>query len=317
MARLVPMTAKRWTVVAVLLCLLAVAVLIRWRLGTRAGEGGSAQQDEGDRAVQLGTRAPEGGLALAAPRSRPRFVFNKGDVLTYQVHVSREGSAEGGALTWGSTTEAELVLAVQSVRADGIAEIKLTATGKGKETMGDETTLLDEARARPFILVAEPNGGIVELRDAAGKKISVWEAVEGPYTWTANTEILAHWVGDYALSGLHLPEKLPAPGQEYTGAYKWDAGGDSHCMKIELEDVSVTFVYKGPGKYDGRACLVFTCNQPYGGRSRYRISLPTTFYFDDEQGRLLAVEQGGKYGWLGVQSTVAESVKLVAPVAAN
>jgi hypothetical protein len=83
-------------------------------------------------------------------------------------------------------------------------------------------------------------------------------------------------------------------------------------MKIELRSIPARFIYKGPSKYEGRDCLVFTCEMKASGPQNTGISIPTTFYFDDKGGRLLAVEQRAKN--LGRDKmTIDETVRLVVP----
>jgi hypothetical protein len=254
-------------------------------------------------------------LAAASSQSGPRFVFQKGDVLTYQVHCSMKGtSATGGEkAAYASALEGKLVLTVQSVRADGTAEVKLTATGKGKITMADETMPLDEEPASPLIAVVKPNGAIVELRDERGEKTGLLQSMENLFG--ASTQIQTLLIFNYTLFGLQLPAKLPAPGKSYAGTYKQEhgTGADFDSMKIQLQNVPQKFVYKGPGKYEGRDCLVFTCEMKASGPQNTGISIPTTFYFDDKEGRLLAVEQHAKN--LGREKmTIDETVRLVVPM---
>lgn len=256
--------------------------------------------------------------SAAASQAAPRFVFKKGDVLTYEVRTNAKGvSTMGGEeAAYASVLEGKLVLSVQSVRADGTAQVKLTATGQGKMTMGDETTPLDEGPASPLILVVNPNGAIVGLRDEQGNKTSFLQSLKDLFA--APTQIQLLWMANYALFGLQLPERLPAAGKTFTGTYKDEhgAGSDFESMKVQLRNVSQMIVYKGLGKHEGHDCLVFTCNMKGPGPQDSGISVPTSFYFDDKAGRLLAVEQHAKN--LGKDNmTVDQTVRLVPAAAVN
>jgi hypothetical protein len=253
--------------------------------------------------------------ALAAPPQRgPRFVFKQGDVLTYDVHISMKGTSSSGgqAAGYASLADGNLMLTVRSLRADGTAEIQLTATGKGKMTVGGESTALDEEPATPLIAVVRPNGAIVEVRDTKGKKTSLFESMENLFA--AGTQIQMLLIGNYALFGLQLPAKLPAVGGQWTGTYKAEQGSSKSLnledMKIELKSVPVTFVYKGPGKYEGRPCFVFTGEPKIYESAGAKFGIPTAFYFDDNAGRLLALEQHAKNVGKD-RATVDETVKLV------
>ena len=225
---------------------------------------------------------------MANAAGAPRFSFREGQKLTYQMalHTVTHAGPQAGDR---SDVQGKAVLEVRSVDNEGIAEIAVTASGKGRIVsrmlMGGSPPAL---HTEPYALVftVKPNGSITGLQDADGNQ-ATGIGLFRPAMTNAGATLEMQVISGYTLFGFQLPEKLPAPGKEYTGYTKeentqFNQGG---VTSLELKPVPVKYTFVGPRKYKGRDCLAFS------GKT---TGLPEVFYFDDKNGQLVGLESHAK-----------------------
>jgi hypothetical protein len=220
---------------------------------------------------------------LANAAGAPRYSFREGQKLTYQValHSVTHAGPQAGDRT---DVEGKAVLEVRSVDKKGVAEIAVTASGKGKIVSRMLTGLPPALQTEPYTLIftVKPNGSITGLRDADGNQATGIGLFGATMTNAgAALEMLA--LGGYTLFGFQLPQKVPAPGKQYTGYTqeentKFNQGG---VTSLELKPVPVKYTFVGPRKYKGHDCLAFSGNS---------TGVPQVFYFDDKSGQLVGIE---------------------------
>lgn len=222
---------------------------------------------------------------IANAAGAPRFSFREGQELTYQMalHTFAHAGPQAGDRT---DVEGKAVLEVRSVDNKGIAEIAVTASGKGKIvsrmlTGGSPPALQTERYT--LVFTVKPNGSITGLRDADGNQ-ATGIGLFGAAMTSAGAALEMCMVSGYTLFGFQLPQELPAPGKQYTGYTqeentKFNQGG---VTSLELKPVPVKYTFVGPREYKGRDCLAFSGKEPTG--------LPEAFYFDDKNGQFVGLE---------------------------
>jgi len=225
-------------------------------------------------------------LALVASTgiaaSAPHFVFRKGDVLTYGVTVRAGDQALDGIVT----------LTVLEAKADGTARIELAASGTGRLTINGRLTPLEEARSS-VVMVAKPNGTILQFLDSSGRPVSMKERRKSLFAADG-------LVGDKVavmrtLFGLQLPSTSVAIGGKWTGYQQAESAtsADLQHWQTQLEPVPVTYTFAGTREYQGRSCMVITYSVPAMSPDGTMSSIPTTIFFDASRGQVVGTTTGG------------------------
>ena len=243
---------------------------------------------------------------MANAAGAPRYSFREGQKLTYQMalHTFAHAGPQAGDRT---DVEGKAVLEVRSVDNKGIAEIAVTASGKGKIVsrmlMGGRAQAL-QTEPYTLILTVKPNGSITGLQDADGNQ-ATGIGLFRPAMTNAGAALGVWMVSGYTLFGLQLPDKLPTPGKQYTGYQQEELTqfNERGLTSFELKPLPVKYTFVGPRKYKGRDCLAFSGKT--GG-------LPGAFYFDDKNGQLVGLESHVKKA--GASKTDADATAVLVKV---
>ena len=239
--------------------------------------------------------------ALGA-QAAPRFVFHKGDKLTYQFSSDFSSSAGGQSMTGNLSGVA--TLQVLSVSKDGTAKIKMVTAGSGSFEGGGQSMPLSDGAPSGVLLTVKPNGVITQIQATNGKVTSAFGDVGGDLgsmdkLMNAGNIIKMQLIYSYTLFGVYLPSQTPALKGSWKGIWKQESfhmsfadfnSKQSSKTQRQMKNVPVTYTYLGNRDYHGVSCMAINCNLPDSSDLGGTQGVKQTIFFDAAKGRLAGIE---------------------------